>query len=135
MTDIDHFKEFNDRYGHAVGDQVLQAVARSLSSGLRATDLLCRYGGEEFCILLPGLDAKQAAEIAERLRSEVERRAGPSVRTSEGLNVTSSFGVAELRGDFADPAVLIDEADKALYVSKRGGRNRVTISDPATAEA
>ncbi|MEZ5613432.1 MAG: diguanylate cyclase [Rhodocyclaceae bacterium] len=133
MSDIDHFKEFNDRYGHAVGDQVLQAVARSLTSGVRGGDLLCRYGGEEFCVLLPGLDAAQAASIAERLRSDIERHAGPSVRTSVGLTVTSSFGVAELRPGVGDPAALIDEADKALYMSKRSGRNRVTVSDGTAA--
>ena len=116
MTDIDHFKGIQRSLRARRRRPGSCKPLRVRSSGLRATDLLCRYGGEEFCILLPGLDAKQAAEIAERLRSEVERRAGPSVRTSEGLNVTSSFGVAELRGDFADPAVLIDEADKALYV-------------------
>lgn len=133
MADVDHFKQFNDRHGHAVGDQVLQSVARSLMSGLRGTDLLCRYGGEEFCILLPNLDGAQAAMIAERLRAEIELQAGLSIRSSVGLKVTASFGVAELLGDAEDPAILIDEADKALYASKDQGRNRVTIREKIAA--
>ena len=125
MSDIDHFKSFNDRYGHAVGDQVLRAVTRSLTGGLRDVDLLCRYGGEEFCIVLPGVGVEEACGIAERLRAEVESRAGKSVRTTQGIVVTSSFGVAVLRPDTADPADLIDQADKALYEAKSGGRNCV----------
>lgn len=125
MTDIDHFKSFNDRYGHAVGDQVLRAVTRSLSGGLREVDLLCRYGGEEFCIALPGVGVEEACSIAERLRAEVESRAGKSVRTTQGIVVTSSFGVSVLQPGISDPADLIDQADKALYAAKTGGRNRV----------
>ena len=126
ITDIDHFKSFNDRYGHAVGDQVLQVFARSLSSGLRECDLLCRYGGEEFLIVLPGLDAAQAAEVAERLRVEVGERAGKGVRSTPGLAITASFGVASLTADITDPAQIIERADQAMYVAKRSGRNRVT---------
>jgi diguanylate cyclase (GGDEF)-like protein len=126
MTDIDHFKSFNDRYGHAIGDQVLQVVSRSLFSGLRENDLLCRYGGEEFCIVLPEVDMTQAAAVAERLRTEIEHQAGKGVRSTQGITVTSSFGVAFLAPDIADPAELIDRADKALYAAKHGGRNRVT---------
>ena len=125
MTDIDHFKSFNDRYGHAVGDQVLRAVTRCLLGGLREVDLLCRYGGEEFCIALPGVGMEEAAGIAERLRTEVESRAGKSVRTTQGMSVTSSFGVSVLRAGIADPSDLIDRADKALYTAKTGGRNCV----------
>ncbi len=125
MTDIDHFKSFNDRYGHAVGDQVLQSVTRSLSSALREVDLLCRYGGEEFCIILPEVDMAQALSIAERLRVDIQRRAGSSVRSTAGLEVTSSFGVAEMSADVSDPAQLIDMADKALYAAKHAGRNCV----------
>ena len=125
MTDIDHFKSFNDRYGHAVGDQVLRAVTRSLSGGLREIDLLCRYGGEEFCIALPGVGLEEAYSIAERLRAEVESRAGKSVRSTQGIVVTSSFGVAVLQAHTADPADLIDQADKALYAAKNAGRNCV----------
>jgi len=127
MCDIDHFKRFNDRYGHAVGDEVIRALVRTLQAVLRQHDLLCRYGGEEFCIILPETTLAQAAEIAARLRSEVELHAGTSVRTTEGLQITSSFGLAALAADMHDPAELIDRADSALYQSKEGGRNRVTI--------
>jgi diguanylate cyclase (GGDEF)-like protein/PAS domain S-box-containing protein len=130
MTDIDHFKQFNDRYGHAVGDEVIRAIVRTLQAGLRNDDLLCRYGGEEFCIILPNTNLEQAVEIANRLRADVESRAGTSVRTTEGLKVTSSFGLAVLGREMRDPAELIDHADMALYQSKQAGRNRVTVWRP-----
>jgi len=126
MTDIDHFKSFNDRYGHAVGDDVIRNVVRSLQSELRDNDLICRYGGEEFCIILPDTSAAQAWEIAERLRQKVENSAGRSLRTAEEVRVTSSFGVAHLEPDINNPAELVGRADDALYESKRNGRNRVT---------
>ena len=125
MSDIDHFKSFNDRHGHAVGDQVLRAVTRSLASALREVDLLCRYGGEEFCIILPGVELQQACDVAERLRSDVQARAGASLRSTGGLDVTSSFGVACLEADTTDPAEMIDWADQALYLAKKSGRNCV----------
>jgi diguanylate cyclase (GGDEF)-like protein len=95
---------------------------------LRDTDVLARYGGEEFCIALPGLGLEEASAIAERLRSEIESRAGKGVRSIEGLIVTASFGVTQLTPDVVDAAQLIDEADQALYRSKKAGRNRVTIA-------
>jgi diguanylate cyclase (GGDEF)-like protein/PAS domain S-box-containing protein len=125
MTDIDHFKSINDNYGHAVGDRVLQVVSRALAGGLRDTDVLGRYGGEEFCIALPGVGLEEACTIAERLRAEIESRAGKGVRSSQGIVVTSSFGVAELGPGLADPAQLIDRADTALYKAKKDGRNCV----------
>lgn len=129
MTDIDWFKEANDRYGHAVGDQLLQQVARVLKAALRPTDLLCRYGGEEFCILLPGLDADQAAVVAERMRARVEEQAGPGIRWVPNVSVTASFGLSSLA--FGAPALvaLIDEADQALYAAKQAGRNRLMRFD------
>ena len=130
MTDIDHFKSFNDRHGHAVGDQVLQSVTRSLASALREVDLLCRYGGEEFCIILPGVDLEQACAVAERLRSDIQGRAGASIRSTSGLEVTSSFGVAIAGPDTCDPSQMIDLADKALYSAKHSGRNCVQAYQP-----
>jgi diguanylate cyclase (GGDEF)-like protein/PAS domain S-box-containing protein len=127
MADIDHFKRFNDTYGHAVGDEVIIAVVHTLQSGLRAGDLLCRYGGEEFCIAMPGTTLDQAVAIAERLREWVESRAGTSVRSTEGLKITSSFGVALLTSEVHNAGELIERADAALYRSKEGGRNRVTV--------
>lgn len=127
MCDIDYFKSFNDRYGHAVGDQVIQSVAHALGSGLRGEDILCRYGGEEFCIVLPRIDAAQATYVAERLRREIELHAGMAVRTTAGLQVTMSFGVAVVEADPARVQELVHTADNALYESKRAGRNRVTL--------
>lgn len=126
MTDIDHFKRVNDTYGHAIGDQAILAVARALSAGLRTDDLLCRYGGEEFCILLPDSTPEQALNITERLRADIERNAGASVRSIEGLHFTSSFGVACFSPDLSGISELIELADHALYSSKHNGRNRVT---------
>jgi len=125
MTDIDHFKSFNDRYGHAVGDEVLKSVARVFTGALRDFDLLGRYGGEEFCVILPDVTLDQACAVAERLRSDIEHNAGASVRTTRGLEITSSFGVSQYASDIADPAQMIDLADQALYVAKKSGRNRV----------
>ncbi len=138
MTDIDHFKSFNDRFGHAVGDQVIQAVARSIQGALRSSDLLCRYGGEEFCVMLPGLDVKRAAKVAERVRSVVETEGGTSVRANTAVRITSSFGISSIGFGADNPAELIDQADQALYAAKQAGRNRVTFwgemqAQPATA--
>lgn len=127
MSDIDHFKSFNDRYGHAVGDQVIKSVAKCLGSELREVDMLCRYGGEEFCIMLPGATPEQALDVAERLRSSIERNAGAAVREIPDIRITSSFGVASIRLGAKDPAELIDQADNALYQSKQNGRNRVSL--------
>lgn len=125
MSDIDHFKKFNDVHGHAVGDLVIVAFSKSLSVPLRTTDMLCRYGGEEFVVLLPGANKEVAMGIAERLRQEVEQRAGPSIRHTTPLNITSSFGVAQLEPDVKDLTMFIDRADQGLYVAKKSGRNRV----------
>jgi diguanylate cyclase (GGDEF)-like protein len=134
MADIDHFKSFNDRYGHAVGDRVLRVVSRALSGGLRDTDLLSRYGGEEFCIVLPNIAQEEACAIAERLRSEVENHAGKGVRTTEGIVVTCSFGVSTLSPAAVDLANLIDQADAALYAAKKAGRNRVVRASGSATE-
>lgn len=127
MADIDYFKRVNDTYGHLVGDQAIIAVARAMTQLMRGGDLLCRYGGEEFCIVLPGASEEAAVEVAERLRLEIERQAGPSIRTVEDLHITCSFGVSSLRSGVDSLPELIELADFALYASKRGGRNRVTL--------
>ena len=129
MTDIDKFKGFNDQYGHAVGDQVLVQVARVLKAALRPTDVLCRYGGEEFCILLPGVDALRAAVVSERIRFRVEAQAGPGIRSIPGLRVTSSFGLSSMEFGAPNLKSLIDEADQALYAAKQAGRNKVVRFD------
>jgi diguanylate cyclase (GGDEF)-like protein/PAS domain S-box-containing protein len=129
MTDIDKFKHFNDTYGHAVGDQVLVQVARVLKAALRPTDILCRYGGEEFCILLPGVDALRAAVVSERIRFRVEAQAGPGIRSLPGLRVTSSFGLSSMEFGAPNLKSLMEEADQALYAAKQAGRNKVVRYD------
>lgn len=127
MADIDHFKGFNDLYGHTVGDQVIQVVSRALGGVIRNTDMLCRYGGEEFCILLPDTTLSDACLIAERARAAIEGGASDAIRTVQVRKITSSFGVATLTDGALGLQELIDQADQALYASKESGRNRVTV--------
>lgn len=125
MIDIDFFKKFNDTYGHAVGDMVLKTTANVIKNELREYDIPSRYGGEEFCILLPHTNIEEAQIVAERLRSAVENT---KVEISENVsvNMTISVGLAEL--DIKDMAEdLYMKADSALYKAKEGGRNRVVV--------
>lgn len=119
MVDVDHFKSINDRFGHSVGDQVLQHVASTLRSMVRKRDLVCRYGGEEFCILLPGIDLDDGVQVAERVRAALA--AAPCGQVA----VTASLGVSAVRLGAGQPSELLDQADKALYCAKHAGRNRV----------
>lgn len=123
MVDVDHFKRINDRFGHSVGDQVLRHVAEQLKQLARDTDLVCRYGGEEFCILLPQIDLEKGAAAAERFRKGIESK------PCAGINVTASVGVSAIQLNARDPQALLDQADKSLYFAKRNGRNRVTRFD------
>lgn len=135
MSDIDKFKNFNDTYGHSVGDQVIQQVSRLLKTSIRSNDLLCRYGGEEFCLLLPGCDLSRAASVAESIRAVIEKQAGPSIEEVPNLRITSSFGVSQLGvGDASNLAHLIDRADQGLYAAKEAGRNQVQCLDWSKAE-
>ena len=128
MLDIDHFKGFNDHYGHGAGDRCLQKVAETLARTLnRPGDTLCRYGGEEFVALLPGAPTSGALEVAERLRSAVEERALAHEHSSAGPVVTVSLGAATFdpAGEpGADMESLLARADAALYRAKNAGRNR-----------
>ncbi len=133
MADIDHFKQFNDLYGHAVGDQVIRAVARCLSPGLRPHDIMCRYGGEEFCIVLPGASPQEALEVAERLRIDIEAHAREAIRGCDVMAITTSFGVSTRAMGARSLEELIDQADQALYKSKQTGRNLVTAFERAAA--
>lgn len=134
MVDIDHFKSFNDTHGHAVGDLVIQQVAKTLGRGLRLDDILCRFGGEEFCIVLPNTTAQNGLPVAERLRASIEQDCGPGVRAVAGLKITASLGFVSLQTipDATTLQALIERADNGLYAAKRGGRNRV--GDGAVAE-
>ena len=129
MMDIDHFKSVNDMFGHAIGDKVIQQVVNCTRGRLRTIDIIGRYGGEEFCILLPGLDLNQAAIVAERLRSCIEAVVGDVLPSGNDRIVTSSFGIASTEVCPFDAHKLVDSADKALYASKNGGRNRITRVD------
>jgi diguanylate cyclase (GGDEF)-like protein len=125
--DLDHFKKVNDTYGHEAGDYVLKEFANLVRSNyVRPKDVFARYGGEEFIILLGNMNAKGAAELAEKIRAAIETHA--FIYEGKRLPVTTSLGVAELRADMESSATLIKAADKALYASKTGGRNRVTIA-------
>ncbi len=127
MTDIDHFKQINDTYGHLTGDVVLREVAHQLSSAVRGYDVIGRFGGEEFLIVLPGCAGADAMDQAERLRACINRE---PVDTPEGpIPVTLSLGVAVREGAVAvDPDSLLRAADGALYRAKSGGRNRVELA-------
>ena len=137
MIDVDHFKQFNDAFGHPAGDRVLQVVADVLRASLRTGDTVARYGGEEFGLILPGLDDDHALSVAERVRAAVERAAVP------GRPITVSIGVATAEpgavpgGPDEVEAWLVDQADTALYAAKAQGRNRVRhqrhMSIPAAA--
>lgn len=124
FMDIDHFKQFNDRYGHDVGDQVLTVTANTLALSVRPFDTVCRWGGEEFAGIFPHTDAETLRGIAERLRILA---AHSRVHTGGGvLTVTVSIGGTVARaGDV--PATLVKRADELMYASKTGGRNRVTV--------
>lgn len=126
MIDIDHFKRVNDTNGHMVGDQLLKAFARKLSQSFRDNDLVSRFGGEEFAVILPLTNLRQGGEAAERVRSMIEDC--DCVGREVSLRITASMGVAELLPEERDVA-LIKRADAALYGAKKAGRNRVYVHD------
>jgi diguanylate cyclase len=139
MIDIDHFKSFNDTYGHLTGDQVLRLVGMSLRHSIKGQDITARYGGEEFVVVLPETALRQAISVAENIRRSVMAKELKKKSTGEILGrVTISAGVATLR-DTDDVHLLIERADTCLYAAKRSGRNRVVCeTDPeylADAEA
>ncbi|KGQ19563.1 Diguanylate cyclase [Lysobacter dokdonensis DS-58] len=126
FVDIDHFKSINDTHGHAAGDAVLRQVSEVLRKELQPTDLLGRYGGEEFVIVLPGRNGDDARQLGERIRSAIEL-----VRLDyEGkpIRITVSVGVATRLPRESEPAAAVARADQALYAAKRGGRNRVNVA-------
>lgn len=119
MVDIDHFKSINDNHGHAKGDEVLKGVAACLREQVGDEGLVCRFGGEEFCVLLPGYDVQSAVALAEKIRvtmSEID---------FEILKITASLGVSSIHLGASSPQEMLEQADKCLYVAKRSGRNQV----------
>lgn len=130
MFDIDFFKRFNDTYGHACGDYVLQTVAKIIRSCIRSCDLASRYGGEEFTVMLDKTGKDDAMTVAERIRRHVEEY--DFCYENQHVKVTISIGVTIFDSEknlVSLPKQLVDQADQALYVSKRSGRNRVTFAD------
>lgn len=123
MADIDHFKSINDTHGHAVGDEAIKFMVEILRSTSRSHDIVGRYGGEEFCILLPGLNSEEASAVAERIRIALQRES--AIRFALALSFTASFGVSTLSDGAQSPKELIEKADQALYHAKKCGRNRV----------
>jgi len=126
MVDVDHFKHFNDEFGHQEGDDVLKLVVSQIRQAVRAEDYVCRYGGEEFAVILPEASAEVAVERAEQLRQPVES----VTRGREGGAATASIGVAVFPEHGTAAAELIAQADAALYTAKRAGRNRVALAAP-----
>ena len=126
MFDLDHFKDVNDRYGHLCGDAVLAAVGRKMRDVLRGSDLKCRYGGEEFLVLLPETPIEGAKRVADTLRRDLGDM--PITWKDETVTITASVGVTVALPSEIDAEALISRADAALYRAKNQGRNRVHVS-------
>ena len=128
MLDFDHFKRINDQFGHDAGDDVLREFAARLRKNVRGMDLLCRYGGEEFVVVLPDSDVEAARAVAERIRTAVSEAPFSVANGKHKVNLTVSMGIAGLRliGDSAE--ALFSRTDAALYQAKKGGRNRIVSS-------
>ena len=122
MLDIDHFKQFNDRFGHLSGDEALRCLAQILRKNSRGVDMVARYGGEEFAIILPETDLPQGSIQAERLRAAAAEQEWPESQ------LTISLGVAPLTAEMARAEDLVRDADRALYEAKDAGRNQVCLS-------
>jgi diguanylate cyclase (GGDEF)-like protein len=126
MLDVDHFKNFNDEWGHLAGDEVLNSLALTLKRTVRSDDVASRFGGEEFCILAIECDKPRLIDMAERIRSAIAEMAVPY--KSQMLSVTASLGCCFIEPSLrVGPAAYVEMADKALYLSKSGGRNRTTF--------
>ena len=125
MVDVDYFKHFNDQYGHLTGDQILRNVTRIIQDNIREIDIIGRYGGEEFCVILPDADSSGAQYVAERMRQAVEKSVVKAYDTK--VRLTISIGIACYPGDGKKLTELIDKADWALYRAKKMGRNKVCV--------
>ena len=127
MVDIDHFKAFNDTYGHATGDRVLQTVAQAMQDALRTTDICARHGGEEFAMLLPNTPGENAYYVAERVRRTLSGTRYTGLGLPADANITISVGVATCPRDATELETLMELADKAMYRAKAAGRDRVVL--------
>jgi diguanylate cyclase (GGDEF)-like protein len=130
MIDIDNFKKYNDTLGHQKGDEAIKRVAHLLDSSSRRSDFVCRYGGEEFCVIMAGIDKNDAKMIAERLRKRVEDFFKEDDSTPEELKLTVSLGLATFPYDGSDKKDLIQNADLALYHAKQNGKNMACQYSP-----
>lgn len=128
ITDIDRFKQVNDVYGHDAGDEVLKEFAGRIRSTVRGADLACRFGGEEFVVVMPDTPAEAAAAVAERLRGMIEARPFQLRSGETPLMLTASMGIATLMPGIDTPEQLLKQADRALYEAKNSGRNRVVAA-------
>jgi two-component system, cell cycle response regulator len=128
ISDIDRFKQVNDTHGHDVGDEVLREFASRIRSTVRGADLACRYGGEEFVVIMPDTSSEVAAAVAERLRAAIESRPFTLKGTDLALNITASFGISARVQGIETPDQLVKQADMALYEAKNSGRNRVVAA-------
>ena len=131
MIDIDHFKDFNDTYGHATGDRVLQTVAQAIRDALRAADICARHGGEEFAVLLPNTPGENAYYVADRVRRTLSGTRYTGLGLPPDVNITISVGVATCPRDATDLDELMELSDKALYQAKAGGRDQVMLHGAA----
>jgi|GEM_PF-1035844 len=127
MMDVDNFKDYNDRFGHPAGDELLKKLARLLEKNVRQADIVGRYGGDEFAVILPGADQAVAVEVGERLRRAIAEYPFPYLEAMPGGRITVSAGVACFPGDAAGAAELIRQADEAMYNAKRNAKNRVEV--------
>lgn len=132
LIDIDHFKQINDTYGHIVGDAVLRQLSQELRLHLRENDLAGRYGGDEFCVILPQMPLEEAAKVMERMRETFGNYRNAQIPE---LRVSLSIGLADFQPLFSDAAMWLNAADRALYTAKETGRNRVNVSDYVVAHS
>ncbi len=125
LLDIDHFKAINDNHGHDSGDAVIREFSQRLSSNVRSVDLVCRYGGEEFVVIMPETGMMIAGIVAERLRERIAAESFDALGAEGGLNVTVSIGISGIENPIDSPTNILRRADESLYRAKRTGRNRV----------